>query len=239
MKIRGVKLLGINLIAATLGVCLSQPALANDINTYLQDYFGGVRNSVNFAEAQRMSQLDADRAEIDGRISAAVSAGRINGGQAADFHAQLRNNRALEFQLARDGRFSFSDGKTIASSLSDTNVRLQNAISNNTVFGPRPGLAAAPRGTVSNKAVNDLQTRISLRLQDGRATGRLTQAEYQMLRNRLSAIESREHQMTSPRGFLSFEENQRLLARLNRLQDEVRIEMNDSQVAGRALHPWY
>jgi hypothetical protein len=239
MKTRGLKLLGINVVAVALGLFSAQSVSANDINTYLQDYFGGVRNSVNYAEAQRMSQLDADRAEIDGRISAAVSAGRINVGQAADFHAQLRNNRALELQLARDGRFSFSDGKTIASSLSDTNVRLQNTISNNTVFGPRPGLSSAPRGTVTNKAVNDLQIRISLRLQDGRASGRLTPTEYQMLRNRLSSIEAREHQVSSPRGFLSFEENQRLLARLNRLQDEVRIEMNDSQVAGRALHPWY
>lgn len=239
MKTRGFKLLGISTVALTLGVCLNQPAQANDVNVYLQDYFGGVRNSVNYAEAERMTQLDADRAEIDGRISAALEANRISGAQAADFHAQLRNNRALESQLARDGRFSFNDAKAIASSLSDTNVRLQNAISNNIVFNPRPGFGVAPRGTVSRKEVNDLQVKIANRLQEGRASGRLTFTEYQSLRNELSAIEARERQMASPRGFLSFQESQRLLARLNNLQDQIRLEMNDGHIAGRAIHPWY
>jgi hypothetical protein len=239
MKIKSLKLPGINAIALTLSVCLHQPAQANDVLVYLQDYFGGVNNNITYSEAEKMTRLDADRAEIDGRISAALSAGRINGAQAADFHAQLRSNRALEFQLARDGRFSFSDHQTIASALSDTNVRLQNAISNNVVFNPRPGFGIPPRGYVNRKDVNDLQNKIANRLQQGRSSGRLTMSEYQSLRNELNTIEARERQMASSRGFLSFQENQRLMARLNRLQDQLRVEMNDSQVAGRQHFPWY
>lgn len=239
MRFTGSKLLGLNGIAITLAIALNQPAQANDVLTYVQDYFGGVNNNINYAEAERMTQLDADRAEIDGRISAALGAGRITAAQAADFHAALRNNRALEFQLARDGRFTFSDSQRIASSLSDTNVRLQNAISRNIASTTRPAFSYAPAGHVSRKGVNDFQNRLAIRLQQGRSSGRLTASEYQSLRNELSSIEAQERQMASPRGFLTFQESQRLMARLDRLQDQLRIELNDSQMAGRAERPWY
>jgi len=230
---------GITAVAMAFGLSLSQPAQANDILNYVQNYFGGVNNNVNYAEAERMTQLDDDRAEVDGRISAALSAGRITPAQAGDLHAQLRSNRGLEIQLVRDGRFSFSDAQTVANALSAINVRLQNAMSTNIVINPRPGFGFPPRGFVARKQVNDLQNQIATRMQRGLSDGRLTNEEFSMLRRELSSIELRERQMRTSQGFLSFQEHQRLISRLNRLQDQMRVEMNDSQIAGRPHYPWY
>lgn len=237
MYLTDKKLAGVTAIAVALGVCLSQPAKANDALNYIQDYFGGVNNSINYSDARRMAALDDDRAEVDSRINAAASSGRITPLQAADLRAQLRNNRAVQLQLARDGRFSFSDNQRIANSLSTISASVQNAIATN-VMVPRFNPGFAPRGFVARRQVDELQNQIQIRINNGRRNGNLTRSEAESLRAELAAIDARKHQMMNSRGYLSFYENQRLLSRLNRLQDHVRVEMHDSQVAGRN-YPWY
>ncbi len=231
------KLAGVTAVAVALGVCLSQPANANDALKYIQDYFGGVNNSINYADAQRMATLDDDRAELDSRVNSAVASGRISPAQAGDLHAQLRNNRAVQLELARDGRFSFSDNQRISTSLSTIGASVQNAIATNVML-PRPGNGFAPRGFVARKQVDELQNQLSIRIHNGKRNGNLTRNEFETLRSELAAIEARKQEMMNSRGYLSFSENQRLLSRLNRLQDQLRIEMHDSQVAGRN-YPWY
>lgn len=231
------KLAGVTAVAVALGVCLSQPAKANDALSYIQDYFGGVNNSINYSDAQRMAALDDDRAELDSRVNAAVSSGRITSSQAADLRAQLRNNRVVQLGLARDGRFSFSDNQRIANSLTSIGASVQNAIATH-VMVPRPGSGFAPRGFVARRQVDELQNQISIRINNGKRNGNLTRSEFETLRNELAAIDARKQEMMNSRGFLSFSENQRLLSRLNRLQDQVRVEMHDSQIAGRN-YPWY
>ncbi|MDZ4835707.1 MAG: hypothetical protein SGJ27_18175 [Candidatus Melainabacteria bacterium] len=232
------KLSGITVVAVALGVCLSQPAQANDALGYIQDYFGGVNNNVNFGEAQKMAALDDDRAEVDGRIASAVTAGRIKPIEAGDLRAQLRNNRTLALQLVRDGRFSFADNARISNQLSTIAASLQNAIATNVMLPGRSNLALPPRGFVARTQVDELQSRISTRLNNGRRNGDLTRAEFESLRTELSAVDARKREMMNSHGMLSFQENQRLLSRLNRLQDQVRVDMNDTQVAGRN-YPWY
>ena len=232
------KLTGVTAVAAVaLGVCLSQPAQANDPLNYIQDYFGGVNNDLNFNEARRMAALDDDRAEVDSRIEAAVAARRITPMEGADLRTQLRNNRVAQLQLARDGRFSFSDNAQVSRSLTSISASLQNTIASNVVT-PRPTSMFPPRGFVNRKQVDDLQNQLSLRIHTGRKNGNLTRTEFENLRGELAAIEARKQEMMSPRGMLSFSENQRLLSRLNRVQDQIRVEMHDNQVAGRN-YPWY
>lgn len=227
-------------LAVAMGVLLIQPAQANVLD-YLQQFFGGVNNSVNYAEARRMTELDADRAELGNRISAALRAGRITPVEAAKFTAALENNRSLQFQLARSGKFSVFDANQVASAITNINNDLQNAISTNIAVKPKSGsrFGLPPSGYVNRAQVENLQNQISTKLQRGLANGRLTRSEYNRLRAELINIQARKQQMLSPRGFLSFSENQRLLSRLNRLEDMVRIEMNNSQVAGDRGTVWY
>jgi hypothetical protein len=233
------KLTGVTAVAAVaLGVCLSQPAQADNVLNYVQDYFGGVNNDINYKEAQRMTSLDQDRAEVDSRIGAALANGRISSIQAADLRAQLRNNRMLEFQLARDGRFSFSDNARISSSLSTINASVQNAIATNVRVMPRFRPGYNPTGFVARRQLDELQRRLSMRIHNGRRDGSLTRYEAESLQSELAAIEARKNEMMSSNGMLSFRENQRLLARMNRLEDQIRVETHDSQVAGRN-YPWY
>lgn len=231
------KLTVVTAVAVALGVCLSQPAKANDALNYIQDYFGGINNSINYADAQRMAALDDDRAELDSRVNSAAASRRISPAQASDLHAQLRNNRAVQLELARDGRFSFSDNQRISTSLSTISASVQNAIATNVML-PRPGTGFPPRGFVARRQVEELQNQISIRINNGKRNGNLTRNEFETLKNELAAIDARKQEMMNSRGYLSFNENQRLLSRLNRLQDQVRIEMNDNQVAGRN-YPWY
>jgi hypothetical protein len=231
------RLAGVTAVAVALGVCLAQPAKADDALNYIQDYFGGVNNSINFSDAQRMAALDDDRAELDSRITSAAANGRISPGQAGDLRAQLRNNRAVQLGLARDGRFSFSDNQRIANSLTTIGASVQNAIATNVML-PNPNTGIVPRGFVARRQIDELRNQISIRLNNGRRNGNLTRSEFQVLQSELAAIDARKQEMTNSRGFLSFRENQILLSRLNRLQDQLRVELHDSQVAGRN-YPWY
>lgn len=231
------KLAGTAAIAVALGVCLGQPAQANDVLNYIQDYFGGVNNSINYADAQRMAALDADRAEVDSRIHAALTSGRITPVQAADIRAQLRNNRTVQLDMARDGRFSLSDNARVSASLTTIGASLQNAIATNVMVTP-PRTGFPPRGFVARRQVDDLQNRISMRLQTGRKNGNLSRSEFQSLRSELASIDARKQEMMNSRGMLSFSENQRLLSRLNQLQDRLRVNLHDNEIAGRN-YPWY
>src|SRR5262249_37303680 len=58
MQLKGRKFTGIGALTLAIALGLSQPARANDVIDYLQQYFGGVNTSTNFTEAQRMSELD-------------------------------------------------------------------------------------------------------------------------------------------------------------------------------------
>jgi len=231
------KLAGVTAVAVALGVCLSQPAQANDALNYIQDYFGGVNNSMNFNDAARMAALDDDRAEVDSRIAAALTSGRITPVQAADLRSQLRNNRMIQLEFARDGRFSTSDNVRVSTSLATIGASVQNAIATNVML-PRPHPIAPLRGFVAGRQVDDLRNQISLRMQNGRRNGNLSRSEFESLRSELAAIDARKLEMMNSRGMLSFSENQRLLSRLNRLQDQLRVDLHDSQVAGRN-YPWY
>ncbi len=235
------KLSGLLAVALTIGVGTAQSAQANDVRDYLNRYFGGVNNSLNYSEAERMTRADNNRAEIDGRVSAALSAGRITPYQAADLESQLMNNRNLQMQFASDGRFSWSDNQQVTAALGNIEVRLQNSINTNIVITPRPGHGhwQPPRGFVARTNVDQLEARIATRIEQGRNNGRLTGNEIARLRSELNNIRARKMQMATSDGYLSFAENQRLLSRLNKLQDQVRVELNDSQIAGREHLPWY
>lgn len=234
-------LLGLSAVALTAGFGFGQPVQANDALDYLNQYFGGVNNSLNYSEAERMTRADGERAKVDDRVSSALSTGRITPVQAADLEAQLRNNRTLQMQFAEDGRFSFSDNERIMAALNEIESRLQNSITTNIVINPRPGYGRwqAPRGFVARTDVDQLEARIATRIEQGRHNGRLTSGEAGQLRSELNNIRARKHQMATTEGYLSFAESQRLLNRLSRLQDQLRVELNDGQVAGREQLPWY
>ena len=234
----GRKFLGISALVVASGLIgISRPAQANDVLNYLQQYFGGVSTSTNYAEATRMSELDAKRQMIDARISDALSSGRLMPAEAATLHAQLRSNANMELQLASDGRFSFADNQSISANLDNIDARLSDSIQS-IPYNPSYSIVA-PRELVARRQVDALQVKLADRIERGRAHGRLTPMEYRMLKRELTSINARKLQMTRNDGFLSRFENQRLLSRLNRLEIQIRNEINDSQVAGRFNARWH
>jgi ElaB/YqjD/DUF883 family membrane-anchored ribosome-binding protein len=227
--------IGLSAIALAAGFYIGQPAVANDLGKVL-DFLEDVLESRggyagDYAEHRASNRLNAERAEMHDRITAAVNSGEISAWEAGNFRAQLQHNANLQAQYASDGLFTFSEARSVWSGLNSLDSRLLAAVGD--------GLAFPNRHAVNTAEVDRLTMRISNRLEQGRSNGNLTATEYRNLRRQLDRIRFDRQQMAYSGGRLSWGEVQSLMDRLDGVNDLAMREMRDREIAGRANRYWY
>lgn len=214
------------LVAIVSGMSYGQPAQANDLVNFFRDYLGIAPNvyTPNAHEQMTMQALVNQRNSIETRIAAALAAGQISVAQAADLRAQLANNANLQTQYSADGRLTFPEAQTLVVALNT----LDNSLATATTVAVNPGYGyTPPSGFYRTDRLDRLQARLANRLERARVSGRLTASEYTSLKAEFDRIAQREAQMRSSRGFLSRAEHDRLMARLNRLESNVSVQVAD------------
>jgi len=228
-------ILGMSAMALAAGLYIGQPAAANDLGNvldFLQDVLGGRSGyASDYAEQRALNRLNAERAEMQDRVSEAVNSGEISGWEAGNFRAQLQYNANLQAQYASDGTFTMPEARSVWAGLNGMDGRLLAAVND--------GLAFPHRRFMNTTALDRLTMRIADRLEQGRANGELTAMEYRNLRRQLDRIRFDRQQMAYSGGQLTGGEVQSLTDRLDGLSDLATQEMRDREIAGRSHRFWY
>lgn len=196
--------------------------------------------SVRSAQIQTAANLNSQRNQIETKITSALNAGQITAGQAGGLRAQLSENLRIQQRSEADG-LSFADAQSLLTSLNSIDSQLQSFLSTSTAapssaFGGRDyGRDYSRdyrRGRISNAELDQMRTRISSRIEQGRTDGRLSVSEYNRLKAGLDRIASSQNRMMRYRGYLSMDQRQRLRDQYRDLELRVRAEIHDREYAG-------
>lgn len=230
MTIKTKLALSAGLVAIVTGMSYGQPAQANDLVNFFRDYMGIAPNvySPNAHEQMTQQALVNQRNAIEARIAASLAGGQISVAQAADFRAQLANNANLQAQYVADGRLTYPEAQTLVNALTNMDNLLSTTITSSTNVAVNPYYGyTPPSGYYRTDRIDRLQARLANRLERARVSGRLTPTEYASLKAEFDRVSAREAQMRTSKGFLSRAEHDRLMARLNRLDSNISVQVAD------------
>ena len=215
----------------SLLVLLSLGVTANardwgDLPTYNNNTFA--------AQAASAANLNMQRSQLQTRIDAALNAGQISFRQATDLKAQLANNEHRQWKLSVDG-LSYANVQSLLAELNSVDAQIQS----DQALQVNERAIVAPRGPrIDAAAIDAMKARISARMEQGRASGRLSAWEYNSMRRDLDDISMHENRMLSYRAHLSSNQANRLQSMLNGLEHELRAQLSDRDYSGRD-HRWY
>lgn len=191
--------------------------------------FGPAALAQGFGHQQMTAaNLNAQRAHLEAQINTLAGSGRMHPGQANSLRAQLDSNARLQARYLSDG-FSFAEAQQLLTALNNIQTSLNSYGYGGGWSGYRGGYGGGFGGGFAN--INQMQAQALSRINQGRARGLLTNAEYRRLMNEYNAIANRERQLR--RGGLNPAERNWLVNRLQTLNSRLINEMRDSQTAGR------
>lgn len=159
----------------------------------LRNYLGAPGSGsgiTSVTEAQTIANLNAERATIDAQISAKLRAGQLSPQQAYTFRAELQRFADLQASYSADGSLSYQEAANLVSSLNTLASNVQATTSVGT-----SGYPSYPTSYQSSNAQFDrMHMRLGKRLDRARADGRLSDADYNVLHNRLHNLISKASQ---------------------------------------------
>ncbi len=211
-------------------------AQANDLGDLLQSWVGnGYSNFNNLSSGHQISTIN----NIQNRITqlrsdanVAVQSGQISHNEFINMNAELDRISNMSASYSANG-MTFGEAQALIGMLDTAAARLTNYgygnVSQFPNYNPRPGAYGFAN-------INERQAFIQRRIDQGVRNGRLNRFEADNLRAQLNRIGRDEANMRL--GGLSGWERQKLLSRLDNLNNRVTNELNDGQIAGRR-NRWY
>ena len=219
------------ILGAILSLTTIHGAQANDLTDLLRGWVGDNYSSYNnLSSAHQLSTHNNIRARISqlrSDANVAVQSGQISHSEFINMNAELDRIANIEASYAGNG-MTFGEAQAIVGMLDSAATRLTNFgygnVSQFPNWNPRPS-------NYGFANINERQAFIQRRIDMGVRNGRLTQFEANSLRAQLDRIGRDE--ANARMGGLSGWERQNLLSRLDRLNNQVSIDLNDGQIAGR------
>ncbi len=183
--------------------------------------FAGLGVSPVMAQGTSTPGVDRSQQEISARIQQGMASGHITPSEA---QALLRRDREIEIRESRfksDGAATPQERQQLRQDLEGLRVEVERLIANRDVV--RPG--ATP-------GIDNLEFRISERIDEGVRSGRITQREARRLHSREREIQRHEARFKSD-GVVTQNERRQLRSELMALRDEVeRMMRNDRRGRG-------
>lgn len=212
-----------NNITIKLQTYLSNQTVATG-STYNDAWFNkhgqGNQTGIPADQTRFQANVDTKQAVIDSSINQAVMAGTLNVTEATSFRNRLNAVADTECKLLADGSMSYSDGRTLISSLTELETQVNTAI--------KAGQARAQSNTGKQDA-DAGQSFVIHRIYRGIASGRLTEQEASNLMREAHKIEDLEIKLNQSKG-MTLPEQRALIGQINQLNNKITKDLDTKQV---------
>lgn len=208
--------------ATTTGV----PA-STSLSSWLQRYVGtGGGDTVVSNQAAVQAILDTRQAQLDGAVEEAMINGTLTWDDAHSLRTELTRIQTNESSMLADGRLTISEEQQLVAQLNSLDSLLKARVTTQVSVNSPRGNAYGRRG----RSVNRMQSALRRRIDRGVSTGKLTRQEADRLLAQEAQVRQLELQLRTSGRRLTYSEENRLLARLDRLSENLNKQLTDRQI---------